>query len=167
MIDKATYRDAMAHLGAAVNVVTSDGPAGRCGCTASAVCGVTDQPPMLLVCINRSSRNNAAFKENARLCVNVLDASQQALAMRFSTKDLSVDERFSEAEWHVLETGSPVLRGAVVSLDCDITFTAEVGTHTVFYCAVRAASTQHDSEALIYFGRGFHRVGRLSQNLGA
>jgi flavin reductase len=122
---------------------------------------------MLLVCINRSSRNNAAFKENARLCVNVLDASQQALAMRFSSKDLEVEERFAAGEWHVLETGSPVLRGAVASLDCDIIFTSEVGTHTVFYCAVRATTTQQDSEALIYFDRGFHRVGRLSQTVGA
>jgi flavin reductase len=167
MIDKNAYRDAMAHLGAAVNVITSDGPAGRCGCTASAVCGVTDQPPMLLVCINRSSRNNTAFKENARLCVNVLDASQQALALRFAAKDLAVDERFAEGDWHVLETGSPVLAGAAVSLDCDVTFTAEVGTHTVFYCAVRGVATQANSEALIYFGRGFHRVGRPQQTVEA
>ncbi len=167
MIDKTAYRDAMARMGAAVNVITSDGPAGRCGCTASAVCGVTDQPPMLLVCINRGSRNNTAFKENARLCVNVLDANQQALALRFAAKDMEVHERFSEGDWGVLETGSPVLRGAVVSLDCDITFTAEVGTHTVFYCAVRSATSQDNTEALIYFDRGFHRVGRVAQPVGA
>ena len=35
----------MARLGAAVNVVTTDGPAGRYGFTASAVCSVTDDPP--------------------------------------------------------------------------------------------------------------------------
>ncbi|OWT71624.1 MULTISPECIES: flavin reductase [unclassified Achromobacter] len=167
MIAKTVYRDAMARMGAAVNVITSDGPAGRCGCTASAVCGVTDQPPMLLVCINRSSRNNTAFKENSRLCVNVLDASQQALALRFASKDMAVDERFSEGDWDVLETGSPVLRGAAVSLDCDITFTAEVGTHTVFYCAVRSATSLENSEALIYFDRGFHRVGRATHAVGA
>ncbi len=163
MIDKIAYRDAMAGLGAAVNVITSDGPAGRSGCTASAVCGVTDEPPMLLVCINRSSRNNVAFKENGRLCVNVLDASQQAIAMRFASKDMGVDERFSEGEWSVMETGSPVLAGAAVSLDCEITSTAEVGTHTVFYCAVRATTTVANREALIYFDRGFHRVGGLAQ----
>ena len=39
-------------LSAAVNVVTTDGPAGRHGFTASAVCSVTDNPPTLLVCMN-------------------------------------------------------------------------------------------------------------------
>ncbi len=48
------YRDAMARLGAAVSIVTTDGPAGRAGFTASAVCSVTDDPPTLLVCMNRS-----------------------------------------------------------------------------------------------------------------
>ncbi len=45
------YRDAMACLGAAVNIVTTDGRAGRAGFTASAVCSVTDNPPTLLVCL--------------------------------------------------------------------------------------------------------------------
>ncbi len=53
------FRQAMAHLGAAVNVITTAGPHGRCGITASAVCSVTDTPPTLLVCLNRSSAMHA------------------------------------------------------------------------------------------------------------
>ena len=62
MIDKSTYREAMSGLGAAVNVVTSKGRAGLAGCTVSAVCSVTDEPPTLLVCINRASKNNAVIR---------------------------------------------------------------------------------------------------------
>lgn len=40
LADKASFRDAMAHVGAAVNIITTDGPAGRAGFTASAVCSV-------------------------------------------------------------------------------------------------------------------------------
>jgi flavin reductase (DIM6/NTAB) family NADH-FMN oxidoreductase RutF len=43
--DKQSFRDAMAQVGAAVNIITTDGPAGRAGFTASAVCSVTDTPP--------------------------------------------------------------------------------------------------------------------------
>ncbi|STR46597.1 flavin reductase RutF in pyrimidine catabolism pathway [Klebsiella oxytoca] len=45
LADKQSFRDAMAHVGAAVNIITTDGPAGRAGFTASAVCSVTDAPP--------------------------------------------------------------------------------------------------------------------------
>jgi len=61
MVSKHAYRDAMARFGAAVSVITTDGPAGRAGFTASAVCSVTDDPPTLLVCMNRGSERHAVF----------------------------------------------------------------------------------------------------------
>jgi len=66
------YRNAMARLGAAVSVITTDGPAGAVGFTASAVCSVTDSPPMLLVCLNRNSSASPAVHANGVLCVNVI-----------------------------------------------------------------------------------------------
>jgi flavin reductase len=161
MVDKAIFREAMAGLGAAVNVITTDGASGLAGCTASAVCAVTDEPPMLLVCINRSSRNNAVMRENGILCVNVLSADQ------FATKDVPVEARFASAGWDRLETGAPVLRGAVSALDCEISSVKEVGTHTVFFCEIKAARTTEDRDGLIYFGRGFHRVGTVAPSITA
>lgn len=159
MIDKTTFREAMAGLGASVNVITSDGAAGKAGCTASAVCAVTDDPPTLLVCINRSSRNNAVIRENGVLCVNVLSADQQEVASRFSTRDVSMDQRYSCGEWSSLETGAPVLLDAVSVLDCAVQSTTEVGTHTVFFCTIEGARTRSEADALIYYARTFHRVG--------
>lgn len=46
-VDKQDFRDAMARLGSAVNIITTDGPAGRAGFTASAVCSVTDAPYLI------------------------------------------------------------------------------------------------------------------------
>ena len=77
------YRDAMACLGASVNIVTTDGWAGRAGFTASAVCSVTDNPPTLLVCINRESSAYASVRENGVVCVNVLSARHERLSRLF------------------------------------------------------------------------------------
>ncbi|TCK35344.1 flavin reductase [Paraburkholderia sp. BL8N3] len=162
MINNTTFRDAMAGLGASVNVITTDGAAGMAGCTASAVCAVTDEPPTLLVCINRASRNNAIMRKNGRLCVNVLSADQRHVAVRFSTKDLSIDERFACAKWERLGTGAPVLSGAISVLDCEIESITEVGTHTVFFCSIKAARGECEGDGLIYFARDFHRVGKNS-----
>lgn len=166
MIDKQTFRDAMARLAAAVNVITSNGPGGLCGCTASAVCSVSDEPPIVLVCINRSSRNNLVLKENQRLCVNVLRADQQALAMQFSRSGSDVLERFAGIGWSEPQDdfavdgapGSPMLDNALVSLDCRITGSAEVGSHTVFYCTVESTRFGPGGPGLVYFERDFHDV---------
>ena len=159
MIDRDAYRDAMARLGAAVSVITSDGPAGRCAFTASAVCSVTDEPPTLVVCMNRGSDSYQAFKDNAVLCVNTLAASQEALSPIFAGfTDHTMPQRFEQAGWTTLATGAPVLTDAVVSFDCRIAQISEVGTHGVFFCEVDAIQSGSSHEGLIYFGRSYHRI---------
>lgn len=163
-IDKHTFREAMARLAAAVNIITSDGPAGLCGSTASAVCSVSDEPPILLVCINRASRNNRILKSNQRLCINVLRADQQALALEFSRAGSDAQARFSSGDWShtdadlTSEKTLPALTDALVSLDCSITDSTEIGTHTVFYCTVNGARFGTQGNALVYFGRDFHAI---------
>jgi flavin reductase len=147
----------MARLGAAVNVVTTDGPAGRRGFTASAVCSVTDDPPTLLVCMNRSSDSANAFLDNKVLCVNVLTANQQDLSPIFAgLTPVPTEERFDACDWTTLETGSPVLAGASVSFDCRVTQVTDVGTHHVLFCEVTDIAVSGEAQGLIYFNRGYH-----------
>ena len=107
MITRQAFRDGMARLAAAVHVVTTDGPGGRGGFTASAVCSVTDDPPTLLVCVNLHSRQNDLIRANGVLCVNTLSAGQSALAGLFSARDLSIDERYAAGAWTVMASGAP------------------------------------------------------------
>ena len=149
----------MARLGAAVNIITTIGADGPQGVTASAVCSVTDSPPTLLLCVNRDSDINEALKSSGVLCVNTLSAAQEHLSPIFaSMTGATQQERFLEASWSTLATGAPVLGEAVVSFDCRITQSTEVGTHTVFFCEVEALQSGKDSEGLIYFGRTYHRI---------
>lgn len=158
-VSKQVYRDAMARLGAAVNIITTGGPAGRAGFTASAVCSVTDTPPTLLVCANRSNDSYAAFKTNGVLCVNTLTHGQQDLSPVFAgMTGHALERRFDVGEWLTLETGAPVLAEAAVAFDCRITQTVEAGTHDVFFCAVEAVLVGARYEGLIYYARGYHRV---------
>jgi flavin reductase len=153
------YREAMSRLGAAVNIITSVGPEGDTGFTASAVCSVTDDPPTLLVCMNRNSRQNEAFKAAGVLCVNVLAHEHQELSPVFaSVGEIPMAERFARATWLRLVTGSAALETAAASFDCKIEQITEVGTHSVFFCAVRAIHIGTASSGLIYHGRAYHKV---------
>ena len=158
MLDKARYREAMARLGAAVNIVTTDGPAGRHGFTASAVCSVTDEPATLLVCMNRSASSSGRFRENGVLAVNVLTGLHQDLSALFAGGAKDMIERFSAGGWHVLQTGAPLLVDASVGFDCRIVEIKEVGTHSVLFCAVEDVVTRGEPEALIYFQRAYHQL---------
>jgi flavin reductase len=156
-VTKERYRDAMASLAAAVNVVTTDGPAGRAGFTATAVCSVTDAPPTLLVCVKRDSSVGEAFRINGRLCVNTLAPGHQALSNLFGGKT-PTDERFAAAAWTTAETGAPVLEGALASFDCVISRSVDVGTHAVLFCDVVSIGGGEPGHGLIYVGRRYDTV---------
>ena len=159
MVDRQAFRDAMARLGAAVSVITTVREDGPCGVTASAVCSVTDDPPTLLLCINRDAELNETFKTSGILCVNTLSASQEALSPLFAGfTEMSQAKRFLVGQWTTLATGAPVLMDAVVSFDCRVVQSTEVGTHTVFFCEVDAIQASGAHEGLIYFGRSYHRI---------
>jgi flavin reductase len=156
-VDRQTYRDAMARLGAAVNIVTTANQTGRHGFTASAVCSVTDDPATLLVCMNRTSRSRAQFALGDPLCVNVLATHQQPVSVAFASRE-AMAERFESAHWTVLAPGAPVLDAAIASFDCVISEISEVGTHSVLFCAVQAVRLGEPAGGLIYFGRDYHAL---------
>ncbi|SEQ82256.1 flavin reductase [Thalassovita taeanensis] len=151
------FHEGMSRLGAAVTVLTTDGPAGRHGMTASAVCSVTDSPPTLLVCVNRGNRSHDMFVKNGTLCVNVLGSQHRDLSGRFAAKGAKA--RFDPAGWTTHATGAPVLSDAIAAFDCRIRSREEVGTHSVFFCEVQEiALSKGETSGLIWFGRDFHHL---------
>src|ERR671932_2497370 len=106
-VTRQEFCDGRARLGAAVNVITTGGPAGRGGFTASAVCSVTDEPPTLLVCMNRGATAAPAMKANGTVCVNVVAAGQKEAAMVFAGMTrCSMEQRFEAGTWYSLATGA-------------------------------------------------------------
>lgn len=157
-MDRQSFRNGMARLASAVNIITSVGDEGRCGFTASAVCSVTDTPPTLLVCINKSSQSYGAITKSRILCVNTATSTHKELSMLFSGSTKNMETRFAGGTWTTLLTGAPVLVDAAVAFDCRITSVTEVGTHDVLFCEVLAIHENSEPEGLVYFGRKFHRV---------
>lgn len=161
-ISQQTFRNAMAMMGAAVHVITTDGPAGAGGFTASAVTSVTDTPPTLVVCVNNNVSAFRALCENRVLCVNTLGSGHREISRLFSEK-VGLEQRFGAARWRTGVTGAPILEGAVVSFDCRIADIKTVGTHSVMFCEVVALPNDGADEALIYYRRAYHRLGSQSR----
>ena len=151
------FRAAMANLSAAVSVLTTDGPLGRAGMTVSAACAVTDSPPTMLVCVNRSSRSHDILVANGRVCLNVLGAGHEVLATRFAGA-VPPEERFADEAWDVATDGVPVLRGALASVVGRIVADRPHGSHSVLFVEIDRVTTEKDSGALVYFQRRFHSL---------
>jgi flavin reductase len=158
-VDEKVFREAMSRLGAAVHVITTAGPGGKAGATATAACSVSDAPPTLLMCLNRRSQTNPVVLENGVFCVNTLGAGEAEVADLFAGRTgVMGSDRFNVGDWTVLTTASPVLTSAVVAFDCRIVEVRSVASHNVFFGAVEAVRLGPQGPALLYHERAYKRV---------
>ena len=158
-VDGKMFREGMSHFAAAVSVVTTDGPGGKAGFTATAVCSVSDAPPTLLVCLNRKSGSGPILQKNQVFCVNTLGADCEAVADVFAGRTGAVrTERFATGRWSTLKTGAPVLDTAVAAFDCQVVEIRPMGSHNVIFGAVVAVRLNAANPALIFHNRAYERV---------
>ncbi len=158
-VDVQPFRDAMCRLGAAVHVVTTDGPAGKTGFTATAVCSVSDSPATLLICLNRTATSMPVLRGNGVFCVNTLRAGEEIIADTFAGRTkVPREQRFATGDWMTLATGSPVLASAVVAFDCRVREVKSVASHDVYFGIVEAIHSGPAGAALVYHDRAYKQV---------
>jgi len=151
-VDLNAFKKGMRQLSAAVTVVTTGLDAQRrAGLTATAVCSVSAEPPLLLACINRQGAAYARILEWGNFCVNVLSHDQIGIAKRFAGLEGGPHpERFEHAQWETLATGAPVLAGCLANFDCRVHQEIASGTHSIFIGAIAAISVNKGQEPLAF-----------------
>ena len=156
----------MSHAACTVNVVTTDGAAGRHGITVSAMVSVSaDTPqPTLLVCIHHKSSVATALLENGVFCVNVLRDDQSHISDNFAgRRGARGAARFNCTEWTTQVTGAPRVVDALVAFDCRVTASERVGSHFVVFGSVQDIFVAGGGAPLIYANRAYGVPRRFHQ----
>ncbi len=157
--DPAHFREAMSRVGASVHIVTTSGPAGLAGITATSATSVSLEPATMLFCIKKTSPAAARMIKNAVFCINALSPAHRALAEVFAGRTgKHLEERFEGGDWRKLATGSPVLRQAAASFDCRLVEAKPVGTHFVMIGLVEAVAYGAEGDTLAYVHRGYRTL---------
>jgi flavin reductase (DIM6/NTAB) family NADH-FMN oxidoreductase RutF len=125
------FKAAMRRFPTGVTIVTTVAPDRHVhGFTANAFASVTADPPMLLICVNRSAQSHPLISAAGRFCVNVLTLDQREVAERFASA--AVQDRFGGLHWRPGATGSPILEHSLAYFDCTLAEEHSAGTHTIF-----------------------------------
>src|SRR5947209_11032949 len=109
--DVELFREVFGHFVTGVAVITSAGPSGAGGMTANALCWLSLDPLLALVCFENGARTLPIVREAGRFAVNVLSAGQVHLAGVFASK-LPEAEKLEGVE-HRIESGVPIIEGAL------------------------------------------------------
>jgi 3-hydroxy-9,10-secoandrosta-1,3,5(10)-triene-9,17-dione monooxygenase reductase component len=131
------FRAVMGHFATGVAVVTATSPSGPVGMTANAVCSLSLDPLLLLVCFDREARTLATVRDTGRFGVNVLAAGQEDLARLFASK-APEDEKFAEVG-HRVHDGIPVIEGTLAWIGCRLERLEPGGDHIIGIGAVEMA----------------------------
>jgi len=156
-VNPADFKRALARLAGGIVVVTTTDPGGDpAGLTATSVCSVSLEPPLVLVCLGSGSRTHDAIVASGRYALNVLGAGQFDLSAHFAR---SGENKFDGLEWATGPHGSPILEGAIATCECEIEQAVPAGDHTIFIARVMEAVAEENPEALpLLWFRGAHRL---------
>lgn len=159
-MDTAEFRTLLRNQAGAVAIISVGVPGARTGLTATAVCSLSDNPPTILVCVNKNASAHDPIKDAQMFGVNFLAADQQQIATVFSGQTEAQGEARFEATgpWQQMITGAPILAEAVASLDCQVLEQHSYSTHTIFVGAVAGGKVREDTEPLVYFRGDFRAL---------
>jgi flavin reductase (DIM6/NTAB) family NADH-FMN oxidoreductase RutF len=151
--DPELFREVFGRFATGVAVITGAGPAGAGGMTANALCSLSLDPLLALVCFENEARTLPIVQEAGRFGVNVLSAEQRELARVFASK-LPESEKL-EGVAHRLERGIPILEGALAWAACDLRELIAGGDHTIAIGEVLSMGLG-GGEPLLWYGGRYH-----------
>ncbi|CDM60510.1 MULTISPECIES: flavin reductase family protein [Rhizobium] len=129
IIDPRVLRDAFGAFATGVTVVTASDAAGRpIGFTANSFSSVSLDPPLLLVCVAKTSRNYATMTGAARFAINVLSETQKEVSNTFARP---VQDRFAAVDWWRGPSGCPIFSDVAAWFECSMQDIIDAGDHVI------------------------------------
>ena len=148
----------MGNWGTGVTVVTTKDQNGQpYGLTVSSFTSVSMDPILVLVCLDDRLSGLQFFKDSMNFGVSILSEAQQEVSRLFAKKDtLRPPELYFNGE-----TGIPLIRDSLVTLECETTEIYPGGDHSIFLGKVLAAElhgAMQGTKPLLYFRGKYERL---------
>jgi len=154
-IDGREFRQALGQFATGITIVTTRDAGGRpMGLTVNALCSVSLEPPLVLVCIDNRSDTHGGFEASGVFGISVLSEAQENWSRRFATPG---EEKFQPADLVVGETGVALVPGALAHIECRVSARLPGGDHTVYVGEVLKLKVT-PGRPLLYHASGYAKL---------
>lgn len=150
LVEQDQFKHVIGHFASGVSIITVRNNGVDFGITASAVSSVSVEPPMLLVCVNKSTGTCHAISAAESFTVNIMNEAQKDLALQFARANT---EKFKNVDYSYGELGNPVLDHTLAHLECRVVEEVTGGTHSVFLAEVQNAHAASSNPLVYYRGK--------------
>lgn len=161
-IDRATteissdlFRGVLGHFASGVVVIAGHGPRGPAGLAVQSFSALSQEPPMVMFAVDRSSKSWPVVADSRRFVVSILAADQHEVARCFSR---SGTDKFASVAWSQAPvTSAPAIDGAVAWVECELADVHVGGDHQIVTADVLGLQLgQHVSPSpLLFYRSGF------------
>jgi len=156
-IGSRLYKDVLRLWPSGVSVVTNGTPGAVQAITVSSFTSLSLDPPLVLICIETTSRSHDAIVREGRFAINVLHAGQEAISDMAAGRRGPAGHALPGVTHRVETTGAPVIDGALAWLDCVVVARHDGGDHSIFVGRVEAAGSAGGAP-LLWFDRDYRRL---------
>lgn len=158
-LDTKLFRQVMGHFATGVTVITTRRGDEKHGMTANAVCSVSLDPLLILVCIDKKAHMHRYLQTTDIFAVNILTEDQEALSRWFANDDrIYAPDPFGGTPHHTGVTGAPLIDGCIAHLDCRVAGRYDAGDHTIFLGKVEAAKIDGERRPLLFYKGRYARL---------
>ncbi|GAA2587650.1 flavin reductase family protein [Winogradskya consettensis] len=154
-IPSREFRRVLGGFASGVTVITAMVDGVPVGMTCQSFFSLSLDPPLVAFSPSRRSASYPLIRQSGSFCVNILEASQQALCEQFSRTGT---DKWKGVSWTTGVTGSPLLEGALASIDCRLDQELETGDHYLTIGRVVELDAVEGREPLLFFNGGYERL---------
>lgn len=147
------FRKVLGYLPTGVALVAAHTKTGPAGMAVNSITSVSLEPPLVSICVARTSTTWPRIRNAGRFCISVLADHHEQTSRRFSAPD---EDRFASGAWHD-EPAGPALDDAVARLDCEMYAEYAAGDHTIVVARVKGLEAVEDGRSLVFFRSRYGR----------
>lgn len=155
-VDDAKFKHALSHFASGVTIVTTEHEGTDYGLTVASFASLSLNPPLVLVCISKSSSSHDPIAKSQKFGVSILGSDQEAISGRFAARG---GDKFAGLDVRRGSTGVPLVGNALATLECRVHEQVIGGDHSIFIGEVVDTETR-EGAPLLYF-RAAYREMRL------
>ena len=139
----------MGHFATGVTILTTALGDELHGMTANAVCSVSLDPLLVLVCVSKQARSHAVLSESGVFALNVLAEEQEHLSRLFADSTADPGHSLTGLPYRRGVTGASILTDCLAYVDCRVVAAHPGGDYTIFVGAVEDAGVLREGQPLI------------------
>lgn len=125
------------------------------GMAASSFTSVSMEPPLVSVCIQKTSSTWPLLRDRARLGLSVLADNQDLACRQLASKE---GDRFAGVEWDAGPHDSVFIRGSSAWMEVSLFEEVPAGDHIIALLEVHGLDTAEHTLPLIFHASKFHKM---------